>query len=36
MCRVAATPPCTFLLGKGLEHFFQRFTLLRGKLGQKF
>lgn len=29
-------PPCTFLLSKGLEHFFQCFTLLRGKLGQKF
>ena len=36
MCRVAATPPCTFLLSKGFEHFFQCFTLLRGKLGQKF
>ena len=21
-------PPCTFLLSKGLEHFFQCFTLL--------
>ena len=35
MCRVAATPPCTFLLSKGLEHFFQCFTLLRGQTGQK-
>lgn len=35
MCRVAATPPCTFLLGKGLEHFFQCFTLFRGQTGQK-
>ena len=36
MCRVAAMPPCTFLLSKGLEHFFQCLTLLRGKPSQKF
>ena len=28
-------PPCTFLLSKGLEHFFQCFTLFRGQTGQK-
>lgn len=36
MCRVAAMPPCTFLLSKGLEHFFQCLTLLRGKPSQEF